>query len=51
MIVHRGGFGPNKWARIERDLPAFAGRLAEAARFDDGDVVYELTFDRQPGTR
>ena len=42
VIVHRAGFGPNKWARIERDLPAFADRLVEAARFDDGDVVYEL---------
>jgi hypothetical protein len=41
VIVHRGGFGPNKWARIERDLPAFASELREVARFE-GDVVYEL---------
>ncbi|HET9315754.1 MAG TPA: hypothetical protein VFQ51_09195 [Vicinamibacteria bacterium] len=42
VVVHRAGFGPNKWARIERDLPGFATRLVEAVRFEDGDVVYEL---------
>jgi hypothetical protein len=42
VVVHRGGYGPLKWERIERDLPLFAGELREAARFD-GDTVYELT--------
>ena len=28
VILHRGGYGPNKWARIERDLPALRGRAA-----------------------
>jgi len=42
VVVHRAGFGPNKWARIERTLPAFADRLVEVARFEDGDAVYEL---------
>jgi len=43
VILHRGGYGPNKWARIERDLPAFAGELREVARFDDGaDRVFAL---------
>jgi hypothetical protein len=42
VVVHRGGYGPLKWARIERDLPLFSGALREAARFD-GDVVYELS--------
>jgi len=43
VILHRGGYGPNKWARIERDLPAFAGDLREVARFDDGaDRVFAL---------
>jgi hypothetical protein len=41
VIVHRGGYGPNKWARIERELPAFASELREVARFGD-DTVYEL---------
>jgi hypothetical protein len=41
VIVHRGGYGPFKWARIERDLPLFSGALHEVTRFD-GDVVYEL---------
>jgi hypothetical protein len=42
VIVHRWGHGPNRWARIERDLPGFLGRdLREVARFD-GDTVYEL---------
>jgi hypothetical protein len=41
VILHRGGYGPNKWARIQRDLPLFAGELREVARFD-GDTVYAL---------
>jgi len=41
VVAHRGGFGPNQWARIERDLPAFATRLREVARFD-GDTVFEI---------
>ncbi|HYU40592.1 MAG TPA: hypothetical protein VEQ84_00435 [Vicinamibacteria bacterium] len=42
VILHRGGYGPNKWARIERDLPLFAGELREVAAFDDGDRVFAL---------
>ena len=41
VILHRGGFGPNQWARIERDLIRFAAELKEVARFG-GDTVYEL---------
>jgi hypothetical protein len=43
VVVHRRGFGPFKWARVERDLPAFLadGQLAETTRFGE-DVVYEL---------
>lgn len=43
VIVHRRGFGPFKWARVERDLPAFLadGQLVERARFDD-DAVYAV---------
>jgi hypothetical protein len=47
VVVHRAGFGPNKWARIERDLPSFADRMAEVARFEDGDTVYELRLTDQ----
>jgi hypothetical protein len=46
VIVHRRGYGPNQWARVERDLPALllAGpRLREVAAFPaEGDTVYEL---------
>jgi hypothetical protein len=42
VILHRGGYGPNKWARIERDLPLFASELREVADFDDGDRVFAL---------
>jgi len=42
VVLHRAGYGPNKWARIERDLPRFGGRLIEVVRFEDGDVVYAL---------
>src|SRR5688500_4065081 len=45
VIVHRGGHGPNKWARIERDLPAFvegaAPRLRRVADLE-GDLVLEI---------
>jgi hypothetical protein len=41
VVVHGGGYGPNKWARITRDLPQFAAELREVARFDR-DVVYAL---------
>jgi hypothetical protein len=41
VILHGGGYGPNKWARIERELPGFSSELREVARFDR-DVVYAL---------
>lgn len=41
VVVHRGGYGPFKWARIERELPHFAGDLRPVASFDD-DQVFEL---------
>jgi hypothetical protein len=47
VILHRGGYGPNKWARIERDLPRFAADLREVARFG-GDTVYELQPPTSP---
>jgi hypothetical protein len=42
VVVHRGGYGPLKWERIERDLPLFSPLLREVVRFE-GDTVYELT--------
>ena len=41
VIVHREGYGPYKWARIQRELPAAAGALREVAEFG-GDLVFEL---------
>lgn len=45
VIVHRAGFGPNKWQRIERDLPAWldgaAPRLRRVAEIE-GDLVLEI---------
>lgn len=47
VIVHRGGQGPNKLARLERDLPAFldgpAPRLRRVAEFE-GDLLLELLY-------
>jgi len=41
VVLHRAGYGPLKWARIERDLPLSSAALREVTRFD-GDTVYEL---------
>jgi hypothetical protein len=42
VIVHRAGFGPNQWKRVEERLPHFLGKdLVEVARFGD-DTVLEL---------
>ena len=42
VVVHRGGYGPNQWARLEEALPAAAGPvLVEVASFA-GDTVFEL---------
>jgi hypothetical protein len=47
VVVHRGGYGPNKWARFEKDLTLHADALREVARFD-GDTVYELLAAAAP---
>jgi len=41
VILHRAGYRPNKWARIERDLPLFEASLRVVQRFGD-DTVYEV---------
>jgi hypothetical protein len=46
VVVHRGGFGPNQWERLEAALPAArAASLREVASFA-GDTVFELVSDR-----
>ncbi len=42
VVLHRGGYGPNQWARLEEALPAARDRsLREVASFS-GDTVFEL---------
>jgi hypothetical protein len=38
ILLHWGGQGPNRRARIERDLPAFDGCLREVTRLEDVSV-------------
>jgi hypothetical protein len=42
VIVHSAGYGPLKWARIERELPRFGAELRQVGVFG-GDFVYELS--------
>ena len=42
LVLHRGGYGPNQWARIEKALPgALDDRCGRVASFA-GDTVFEL---------
>jgi len=42
IVVHRQGYGPNQWRRLERQMEsARPGSLRAAATFE-GDTVYEL---------
>jgi hypothetical protein len=42
IVVHRGGYGPNQWARLQQGMPrALEGSLREVTSLD-GDTVYEL---------
>ena len=41
VVLHRGGYGPNQWPRIEEGLPGFADELVEKASFGE-DLVFEL---------
>ena len=48
VIVHRGGYGPNQWARLEKALPAaLETSLRQVAAFG-GDTVFELREGAQP---
>jgi hypothetical protein len=41
VVLHGGGYGPNRWARMERDLAAGPPGLVEVARLG-ADRVFEL---------
>jgi hypothetical protein len=42
IVVHRKGFGPNQWERLQAGMPeALAGSLRETAVLDN-DIVFEL---------
>jgi len=42
VVVHRKGYGPFQWARLEKGLPdALSGPLREVARFGP-DRVFTL---------
>jgi hypothetical protein len=49
IVLHRGGFGPVQWPRIETNLPAFRDELVPAAAFGE-DTVFELRAPTQTGT-
>ena len=42
LVLHRGGYGPNQWARIEQALPRFAGGSLREVAFFAGDTVFEI---------
>jgi hypothetical protein len=42
VVLHRGGYGPNQWARIEESLPRFTGGPLREVAFFAGDTVFEL---------
>jgi len=49
VVVHRGGYGPNQWERLQRGMPrALEHSLREVASLD-GDTVYELRDRVEPG--
>ena len=42
VVLHRGGYGPNQWARLEAALPAALGRSLRPVAAFGGDTVFEL---------
>jgi hypothetical protein len=43
VVLHHRGFGPNQWARVERDLPLFESSLRPALKLPE-DTVFELVY-------
>ena len=43
LILHRKGYGPFQWERLEQELPAALqdGRMREVGTFGH-DIVYEM---------
>jgi hypothetical protein len=41
VVLHRGGYGPIQWSRLEEVLPRLRSRLREVASFG-ADTVFEL---------
>ena len=42
VVLHRGGYGPNQWARLEAALPGALGRSLRPVAAFGGDTVFEL---------
>ena len=42
LVLHRGGYGPNQWARIEQALPGALERSLRKVASFGGDTVFEL---------
>ena len=42
VLLHHRGFGPNRWARLERDMPLFEAALRPVLKLPE-DTVYEVT--------
>lgn len=42
IVVHRGGYGPNQWGRLQERLPRALGRTLREVVVLEGDTVYEL---------
>jgi hypothetical protein len=42
IVVHRGGYGPNQWARMQKRMPDAVGRSIREIVSLEGDTVYEL---------
>ena len=55
VVLHRGGYGPNQWARLEAALPAAMDRSLRTVAVFGGDTVYELLANKpaenRPGDR
>jgi hypothetical protein len=42
IVLHRGGYGPNQWARMQANMPEAVGHSLREVVSLEGDTVYEL---------